>query len=52
MNAYEEGFNAYFQHKSIDDNPYKYDTDSYEEWEEGYVDAEFNEEYEYDLTDF
>jgi hypothetical protein len=52
MNAYEEGYNAYFQGEDVDDNPYLFETDEYEDWEEGYTDAEYNDYYEDALTDF
>jgi len=38
-NAYERGYEAYKAGASIDDNPYRYSTEEYQEWMWGYCDA-------------
>lgn len=39
METYHEGRIAYLQHLYLDNNPYDEDTEDYEEWDRGFLDA-------------
>lgn len=41
----KEGFDDFWKDKSIDDNPYKKNTDEYDWWSIGFTEA-FNSQYE------
>jgi len=40
-----DGFNAFWKDKSVDDNPHQKNTDEYDWWSIGYLEA-FNSQYE------
>ena len=43
MNAYEEGYQAFYNGKEHDDNPYPPNDPDCEKWENGYWDADMYE---------
>ena len=42
--AFDDGYQAYIDDIDLDDNPYEFDTDEYDEWEEGWLTAEEDHE--------
>ena len=41
--TYQEGYNAFYDNKNPDDNPYSGNDPKHEDWEAGYIDADIRE---------
>ena len=48
MNAYDEGYKAFYNNKEPDDNPYPTTNPDNDKWESGYTDADIYESGEID----